>query len=104
MHFPLIDFYQQNLLSRIPKLVELSHEWVLTNFKYQEPEFYSRLFDESEKGTFEVPTGRTNKYKSQHLMLLICMFSRKKRACVFCSFSSSFYFIGDKISADGLKY
>ena len=33
-----------NLLSRLKKPVELSHEWVLTKFKYQEPEFYSRCF------------------------------------------------------------
>ena len=35
------------LLSILPKSVELSNEWIKTNFKYQEPEFYSRLFDGS---------------------------------------------------------
>ena len=35
-----------NFLSRLPKPVGLSHEWIKTYFKYQEPEFYSRLFDE----------------------------------------------------------
>ena len=33
----------------------------MNNFKYQEPEFYSRLFDEAEKGTFEVPSEHANK-------------------------------------------
>ena len=28
-------------------------------FKYKEPAFYAILFDESEEGPFEVPTGRT---------------------------------------------
>ena len=36
--------FKVNLLSILPKPVELSHEWVLTNFKYQEPEFYAILF------------------------------------------------------------
>ena len=44
--------FKEKILSRLPKTVEISHEWVKTNFKYQEPEFYSRLFDDSEKGHF----------------------------------------------------
>ena len=44
-----------NLLIILQKPVELSHEWVLTSFKFQEPEFYARLFDESEEDYFEVP-------------------------------------------------
>ena len=44
--------FKVNLLSRLTKPVELSNKWVLTNFKYQEPEFYAILFDESE-GPFE---------------------------------------------------
>ena len=31
------------------------------NFKYQDPKFYSILFDESEKVPFEVPPGCTKK-------------------------------------------
>ena len=31
------------------------------NFKYQEPTFYSILFDEPENKPFKVPPGRTNK-------------------------------------------
>ena len=50
------------ILSRLPNPVELSPEWVLEIFKYQEPDFYSRFFDESEKGPFEVSAGCANKY------------------------------------------
>ena len=46
-----------NLISRIPNPVELLHNWLLTNFKYHEPWFYSRLFDESEEGNFKVTPG-----------------------------------------------
>ena len=49
------------MLSTLPDPVEPSHEWVLTNFNYQEPAFFSRLFYESEKGHFEVPLGCINK-------------------------------------------
>ena len=49
--------FKVNILSIPLKPVELSHEWVLTNFKYHEPSFYARLFDESEEGPFEFPTG-----------------------------------------------
>ena len=37
-----------NMISRLPKPVELSHEWVLKILKYQEPSFYARLFDDPE--------------------------------------------------------
>ena len=47
------------LLSRLPNPVELSHVWVLEIFKYQEPEFYYILFDESENGPLEAPPGST---------------------------------------------
>ena len=43
-----------NIIIRIPNPVEPSHEWVLKIFKHQDTEFYIRLFDESEEGTFEV--------------------------------------------------
>ena len=72
-------------LSGLTNPVEISHEWVLTNFKYQEPKFYSRLFNESEKVTFESPPGCTKKdLKNKYLMLLSCMFSRGGRVIV-CS-------------------
>ena len=48
-----------NVLGRLPKAVELSHLWVKMNLKYQDPEFYTRLFDEPENGSFEVPPVRT---------------------------------------------
>ena len=51
--------FKGKFISRLPKPIELSDEWVLKIFKYQEPEFYSRLFDESEKVPFEVSPGFT---------------------------------------------
>ena len=54
-----IFLFKGKYLSRLPTPVELSHEWIKTNFNYQHPDFYSRLFDESENGPLEVPTGRT---------------------------------------------
>ena len=39
--------FQVNLRNILPKPVEMSHKLVLKIFKYQEPEFYARLFDES---------------------------------------------------------
>ena len=53
--------FKGKFLSRLPKPVELSHEWVLKIFKYHYPEFYSRLFYESEKRNFEVAPGSTKK-------------------------------------------
>ena len=49
--------FKGNMLSRITKPVEISHEWVLKIFKYQDPAFCAILFDEPLKGTFEVPSG-----------------------------------------------
>ena len=45
------------MLSRLTNTVEISHKWVLINFKYQEPSFYDRLFDNYEEGPFDVPSG-----------------------------------------------
>ena len=70
--------FKGKFLSILPNPVEISHKWVLKYLRYQEPYFYFRFFDESEKGSFEVPPGYINKYeKTQHLMLLSCMFCRK---------------------------
>ena len=33
--------FKVNMLSRLTKNVEISHEWVLEHFNYQEPYFYS---------------------------------------------------------------
>ena len=52
--------FKVNMISILLKLSELSHEWLLKNFKYQEPVFYSRLFENDEEGPFEVPLGITN--------------------------------------------
>ena len=41
-------YFKVNLLIRLLKPVELSQYLVLTNFKYQKPAFYNRLFDKSE--------------------------------------------------------
>ena len=37
--------FKGNLLSRPPKSGELSHNWVLKNYKYHKPKLYARLFD-----------------------------------------------------------
>ena len=39
--------FKENLLSRIPKPFELTHESIKTSFKYKQPYFKSILFDES---------------------------------------------------------
>ena len=54
--------FKGNSCSRLPKTFEMSHEWIKKNFKYQETEFHSRFFDESENGLFEVPPRYTNTY------------------------------------------
>ena len=41
--------FKVNVFSRLPTPVELSHRWVLKNFKYQEPLFYAICFDDSSK-------------------------------------------------------
>ena len=69
------------MISILPKNVELSQECVLANFKYQDPEFYARLFDNSKEGPFEVHTGRIKVcvIKKEYLVLLSCMFFSKER-------------------------
>ena len=95
-----------NLLSSLPKIVELSHEWVLIHFKYQEPKFYSRLVHNSEEGSFEVSPGCM---KVGVIIKPLTDFPKcrvikeRKSVCVFCSLSSVFFFIGDKVAADILK-
>ena len=49
--------FEGNIISKLPKPVEITPEQTKKNFKYQEPYFYPRLFDESENVTFEVPPG-----------------------------------------------
>ena len=70
--------FKGNILSIPPKPVEISHEWVLPNINYQEPEHYTRLFDESEEGPFEVPPGCTTVGAiNPPLVILSCMSCRK---------------------------
>ena len=78
-----------NLLSILTNNVELSHKWVLKHFKYQETEFYARLFYDYEEGPFEDPKVRTNvgviiKIVSGDSRLYV--FQDKNIACVFCQF------------------
>ena len=51
-----------NFHSILSKPVEPTNEWIKTNFKYQELEFYYRLFDESQNGPFKVTPGLINTY------------------------------------------
>ena len=65
------------------------------------------MFDESENGPFEVPPGSTKTYglkKSVPDAPKLYYLLKNKSACVLCSLSSAFYFIGDKIAADSFKY
>ena len=75
----------------------------MTNFNYQEPEVYSRMYDEIEKGPYEVPPVRTKTDKNKYLVLISCRFCSEKSACVLCLLSSVFYFVGDKMLMIALK-
>ena len=57
--------FKGNLISRIPKPVELPHECIKTNFKYQDPEFYYRLFDESGNEPFGFSPRRKKTYDNK---------------------------------------
>ena len=50
--------FKASAISRISNAIELSHGWILKKIKYQDPGFYSRLFDKSEYGLFKLPPGR----------------------------------------------
>ena len=58
--------FEGNILSRLPKPIELVHKLVLTNFKYQELGFYSRLFDGFKKGTLKTPSRCTKMYEKNN--------------------------------------
>ena len=55
-------------------------------FKYQEPEFYSRLFYESENGPFQLPPGHTKEYYKKSLPddNKLYVLQENKSACVLC--------------------
>ena len=74
-------------------------------FKYQDPEFYSILFVGPEEGPFEVPPRRIKTYKKSVPDAPKLYFYRKIRVFV-CSVHCNlhFYFIGNTISADHVKY
>ena len=75
-------------------------------FTYQETDFYSWLFDESENAPFEVPSGRTKTYyfKKQYPMIQGCMFYSKITVLIcYVHCHLKFYLIGDKISAGCFK-
>ena len=60
------------------------------------------MFYESENRPFEVPHGRIKTYDekiSTWCSKVVC-FKENDISCVFCSLSSAFYFIGDKIAVD----
>ena len=81
------DFiFKVNFLSRLPKLVELKHNWIKKNFNYQEPEFYSRFFDESENGLFEFTPALIKTYdknKSVPDAPKLYILQGNKNSCVF---------------------
>ena len=52
------EYFKKQILSRLLVPIEISTKWVSKNTNYKEPDFYSGLFDDPEKGPFEVPTGR----------------------------------------------
>ena len=94
------------VFSILTKPVELTHKYIKKVFKYQQPYFYSLLFDESENGPFEVPPRRIKTYdnkKSVPDATKLYVLQENNRACVLFSLSSEFYFIDDKISADCFK-
>ena len=75
-------------------------------FKYQEPEFYARLFDEWEEGPFDVPPGCTNVgvlIKSVPGAHKLYVLQEINSACVIFWFLCDFFFVGDKFAADFFK-
>ena len=97
--------FNGNMLSRQPNPVKISQEWVLINFKYQDPEFYARLFDNSGEGPFVFPpghmkfcvvkiplTGTDKSYVSVNQYLLCVLF-----------IVVLIFFFGEKVSGDHFK-
>ena len=67
-----------NFLIRLPKPFGLSNKWIKTNLKHQKPQFYSRLFDESEHGPFEVPPGLAKTYDNLLMIKLLMIILKMK--------------------------
>ena len=79
--------FKVKFISRLLKPVELTHKWIKTNFNYQEPDFYSRLFDKSVNWTFEVPPGcikTCDLKKSVPDDSTLCVLQENKSFYVFC--------------------
>ena len=67
---------------------------------------YARLFDESEYGSFEVPPGNTNVVVIRKIVPgspKLYVFQESKSACVLCSLTFFFFFVGNKFAADIFK-
>ena len=67
----------------------------------EESTFYGRLFDESEKGPFDVLQGLTKVgliRKPVPGATNLYIFQYIKSSCIFCSISSIFFFVGYKVS------
>ena len=72
----------------------------MKNLKYQEPEFYSISFDESEEDPFEVPPGRTNfgvVIKPVPGYSRLYLLQDRKGDFLLCSSLSLFYLLGGKL-------
>ena len=75
-------------------------------FKYQEPEFYARLFDNSEEGYCWFPPGRINVDVIIKLVsgaLKLYLIQEINSVCVLL-ISIWIFFVGEKVVADCFKY
>ena len=92
-------YFYGKLLSRLPN-VELSHELALKNFKPKETAFYTRLFNKSDEGPFEVPPCRTKvsvMRKSVPGAPKLYVLHDGNSTGVFCSFLSALFFVGERL-------
>ena len=74
------------MLRRLPKLVELSKYWGIKNFKYCEPGFCSRLFDNFEEVPFSFFTG------SMKVFVIIKLVPGAPKLCVFQEIQNDYFF------------
>ena len=93
--------FNGNILNILTKSVRLSHDWIKTNFKYQEPEVYAIFLMSQKKDPLNsLLDVQIHTEKSVPDALKLYVLQVNNSACVFCSLSYAFYFIGDKIAAD----
>ena len=78
--------FKVNFLTKLSKPVELTPKWIKTDFKYQDPYFYYRLFDESENGPFEFPPVHIKTYDKNSVPdpPKLYVLQENKGACVLC--------------------